>query len=453
MKWWKVIGALSLAVPAVLLLAVGPRTKSKPVPQDVVVVEYWEKWTGDEGEALQASVDEFNNTVGKEKGIYVKCLSTSGIVQKTLVATAGGVPPDVAGLWDPIIPQLASLDALEPLDELAAAHNITADTYKKVFWDMCRYKGKLYALISTPYCYALHYNTKIFAENADKLRAAGLDPTRAPRTIDELDAYAKVLDERKDGTLVRTGYLPTEPGWDNSYLPYYFGGDWWDEANHRFQFTDPKVIQTFDWMQSYAKRLGKDAVSDFRSGLGTYESPQNAFLTGKTAMVSQGTFFARLIETQTQGRMNGQWAAAPFPTAVPGLEHVTSCTADVLVIPKGAKHPKEAFEFIAWLNQQKNMEKLCNAHCKISPLAKVSEHFLDHHNNPYIRVFETLASSPNAHGTPSIETMTEVGDELGVFIPELMLQRTTTKDGLDVVQQRMQAKLDAFINRQKLHEK
>jgi ABC-type glycerol-3-phosphate transport system substrate-binding protein len=454
MKLWKVIGSLALAVPAVVLLAIGPRDKSKPVPDGVVVVEYWEKWTGDEGEALQASVDEFNNTVGKQKGIYVKCLSTSGITQKTLVATAGGVPPDVAGLWDPIIPQLASLDALESLDDLAAAHGITSETYKKVFWDLCRYNNKLYALVSTPYCYAMHYNTKIFADNAAKLRAAGLDPTRPPRTIDELDAYAKVLDERgPDGTLTRTGYLPTEPGWDNSYLPYYFGGDWWDNANHRFVFTDPKVVKTFDWMQSYARRLGPDAVSDFRTGLGTYESPQNAFLTGKTAIVSQGTFFARLIHHQTQGRMDGQWAAAPFPSAVPGLENVTSCTADVLVIPKGAKHPKEAFEFIAWLNQQKNMEKLCNEHCKISPLAKVSDEFLKHHNNPYIKVFEDLAASPNAHGTPPIETMTEVGDELGVFIPELMLQRTNAKDGLEVVQQRMQAKLDAFVNRQKLHEK
>lgn len=451
MTTWKLLGSLVLAVPAVVLLAIGPRSKSHP-PQNVVVVEYWEKWTGNEGETLQRSVDDFNATRGKEKGIFVNCLSTSGIVQKTLVATAGGVPPDVAGLWDPTIPQLAALDALEPLDELAAAHGINDKTYKKVFWDLCRYNGKLYAMVSTPYCYALHYNTKIFAEKADQLRAAGLDPTRPPRTMDELDAYAKALDERdKDGTIVRTGYLPTEPGWDISYIGYNFGTSYWDDVNKKFTFTDPKMIRAFDWVQSYSKRLDKDAVTDFRSGVGNYDSPQNAFLAGKTAIISQGTFFAQVIHNQTNGKMDGQWAAAPLPTAVPGLENVTSCTADVLVIPKGAKHPKEAFEFIAWLNEQRNIEKLCNAHCKISPLAKVSEDFLNHHNNPYIRVFEMLASSPNAHGTPSIETMNDVGDELGVFIPELMLQRTNAADGLKVVQDRMQAKYDEFAARQALH--
>ena len=452
MKPLKLIGVLVLAVPAVLLLAIGPRA-NRNVPKGVVVVEYWEKWTGNEGEKLQESVNDFNATVGREKGIFVNCLSTSGIVQKTLVATAGGVPPDLAGLWDPGIAQLAALDALEPLDELAAAHGITAETYKKVFWDECHYDGKLYALVSTPYCYALHYNTKIFKENADKLIAAGLDPNRAPRTMDELDAYAKVLDERNpDGSLRRTGYLPSEPGWDLGYIAYQFGGSYWDDANKKFTFTSPKVVDAFRWVQSYSNRLGKDAVSDFRSGVGTYDSPQNAFLAGTTAIVSQGTFFAQVIHHQRPS-MDGEWAAAPLPTAAPGLEGVTSCTADVLCIPKGAKHPKEAFEFIAYLNSQKAMEKLCNSHCKISPLAKVSEEFLKHHDNPYIRVFEAAAASPNAHGTPSIETMPEVAAEMDNFLQDLTTLRTTPEAGLAIVQQRMQAKYDAFVARQALYKK
>ena len=45
---------------------------------------------------------------------------------------------------------------------------------------------------------------------------------------------------------------------------------------------------------------------------------------------------------------------------------------------------------------QDEMEKLANLHCKISPLARVSDEFLTHHTNPYIRVFDALAASPNA---------------------------------------------------------
>ena len=446
----KTLGMLTLAIPALGLLAFGPRSE-KPVPPGVTVVEYWEKWTGSEGDAIQQSVKDFNETVGKEKHIFVRCLSTSGIIQKTMVATAGGVPPDIAGLWEAGLAQAAALDELTPLDELAAAHRITADQYKKVFWDECHYRGKLYALVSTPYCYAMYYDKKLFRESADKLRAAGCDPDRPPRTIEELDRYAKALDTyNADGSIHRAGYLPTEPGWDLSFTPHSFGGFWWDDKSRKFAFTDPEVVRCYDWVQSYSKRLGKDAVSDFRSGQGNYDSPQNPFLVGTTAIVSQGTFFAHIIEHQAPSMMN-DWAAAPFPTDAPGLENVTSCTADILVIPKGAKHPKEAFEFIAWLNTRGPMEKLCNAHCKISALTDVSDEFLNHHSNPYIRVFEDLAASPNAHPSPSIEILPDVSDELSNFFQNLMTLRCTAAEGLEIAQRRMQDKYDAFKATQALH--
>src|SRR5207253_1566608 len=100
---------------------------------DCVVVDYWEKWTGVEAAGMQQVVDEFNATVGREKKIFVRYLSTSTIEKKTLVAIAAGVPPDIAGLYNQNIPQFSALDALTPLDDLATQHGITAATYKKVF--------------------------------------------------------------------------------------------------------------------------------------------------------------------------------------------------------------------------------------------------------------------------------------------------------------------------------
>lgn len=441
-------GLLLIGVAAVLLL-VGPRQRVEP-PKDVVVVEYWEKWTGEEGRALKASVDEFNATVGKQKGIYVNLLSTSGIVQKTLVATAGGVPPDLAGLWEANLAQLAALNALEPLDELAARHGITKAKYKKVFWDECHYDDKLYALVSTPYCYAMYYNTRIFRENADKLRAAGCDPNRPPTTMEELDRYAKALDDiAPDGTIRRTGFLPLEPGWDLSFFPYNFGGFWWDADAKKFTFLDPAVVECFTWVQSYSKRLGKGAVAEFRSTAGSYDSPQNPFLSGTTAIVSQGTFFANTIQVQRPSLV-GDYAVAPFPTAKPGLKGVSSCTADILCIPKGAKHKEEAFEFIAWLNQRENMEKLCNAHCKISPLVEVSDAFKRNHKNPFIHVFEELASGDGAVRTPSIATLPQTGADLANFSADVAAMRCTPEEGLRIVQERAQARYDDFVAKQKL---
>ena len=129
---------------------------------------------------------------------------------------------------------------------------------------------------------------------------------------------------------------------------------------------------------------------------------------------------------------------------MPGVDDITYCTADVLVIPKGAKHKKEAFEFIAYMNSQPAMEKLCNAHCKISALSHVSEDFLNHHKNPFIREFERLAAGPGARGTPSVPIFPAVAEEMGNFIQNLAYLRVTPEQGLAEMQQRLRAKLDRF---------
>ncbi len=433
-----------LVAGALLLLALGPRA-SDEFPEGFVVVDYWEKWTGVEEQGMRKVVDEFNATVGREKRIFVRYLSTSGIEQKTLVATAAGAPPDVAGLYNQNIPQFAIMDALEPLDEMAAARGITAGTYKKVFWDECRFDGRLYGLVSTCFDLGLYYNKELFRQRASELRARGLDPDRPPRTIAELDAYARAIEQFDGhGHLDVAGYLPLEPGWFQAYTCVWFGGDWWDARTGRFTFTDPGVVRTYEWIQGYSKRLGPAAETGFRSGLGSYDSPQNSFLAGKVAMVQQGTFFANVIRSQRPS-MAGQWAAAPFPSADPALENVTYCNCDVLVIPRGARHKDEAFEFIAYVNRQDVMERLADSHGKISPLASVSEGFLERHSNPFIRVFDALAASPNARATEGVPILPEVNHEMDNFVQRIALLQVTPEQGLREMQERLQKKYDEFI--------
>jgi len=437
-----------LAASAVGLLIFGPRASDK-FPKDCVVVDYWEKWTDSEEAAMRKIVDDFNSTIGRKKHIYVRYLSTSGIEQKTLVSIAAGAPPDVAGLYNQNIPQFSALDSLEPLDDLAADYGITAKTYKKVFWDECHYDNHLYGLVSTAFDLGLYYNKEVFRSRAAELEARGLDPNRAPRTIAELDAYAKTLDRiDPSGRIELAGYLPAEPGWFVNYTCIWFGGSWWDDARQKFTFTDPGVVRAYQWIQSYSRRLGPKAVQEFQSGgFGAIDSPQNPFMAPTVAMVQQGTYFANMIH-QDKPSMDGDWATAAFPSDDPKLKDVTYCNCDVLVIPKGAKHKKEAFEFIAFVNRQDEMEKLANLGCKISPLAKVSEGFLIHHNNPYIRVFDELAASPNAHPTEVVPILPEVNDELLNLTQQLMLLQVTPEEALPQVQQRLQQKYDQFMEDQ-----
>jgi ABC-type glycerol-3-phosphate transport system substrate-binding protein len=256
-----------LAVSSISLLVFGPRA-TEPIPQDRVVIEYWGVWTGYEEKGARSIVDDFNNTVGKDKGIYVRFLSISNVIQKTLIATAGGSPPDIAGLSDELIAQFAALDAIEPLEAMAADYSkqntgnqIDSTTYKSVYWDAVHYDGHLYGLISTPENVGMLYNKRTFQDNAAALKAAGLNPDRPPRTMDQLDAYAKALDLRDEhGRIIRAGTLPLEPGWFLYYLPMWFGGHIWNEKTQKFTLTDPAVVKAFDWIQSYSRKLGSGAT-------------------------------------------------------------------------------------------------------------------------------------------------------------------------------------------------
>jgi multiple sugar transport system substrate-binding protein len=491
---------------AALLLAFGPKSiKVPPGSEGRTVITYWEKWTGAEADSMQVIVNHFNDTVGKEKNIFVQYLSISTVDQKTLVATASGIPPDIAGLWAEDVAQFATQDAIEPLDDLAAEYSsqpgnykIDANYYKPVYWDGCHYQGKLYALVSTCACVALHYDKKIFEENADALRAAGLDPERAPQTIDELDAYAKILDKRDaKNNISVSGYLPGVPGWYLVNAPVWFGGHVYDDKTGKITLLDPGVVKAYEWIESYSKRLGKESVSEFQSSIGNFDSPNNPFMAHVLAMEQQGPWLANFIQrlspdmnrwnlpatspnllcasdrealltgdkktlddycakyhltpatlppaASTQERQQHcEWAAAPFPSAVPGQKNVTFATWDVFMIPKGAKHKKEAFEFMAFVNAQKNMEELSNAHSKNSPLAKVSPEFIANHKNPYVGVFEQLTASPNAQHAPSIPILQQVNDELGQVAQKAMLLQQSPRDALAEAQDRLEKKLAAY---------
>jgi len=314
---------------------------------------------------------------------------------------------------------------------------------------------------------ALLWNKRIFHEKAEELRAAGLDPERAPRTLEEFDKYCRAIDTFKtfpDGSrrLVLAGHIPMEPGWYMNDMPYYFGGDTVDISNHRLTFLTPQCLEAFNWIRSFSQRLGTDMVSDFRSGFGSFNSTQNAFITHEVAMVLQGPWMANYIEDlqpsmnrvkwskeeerklpRERRKENYEWGFAPFPAAH-GLQNVSYDALDVLCIPRGARHKKEAFEFIAYVSRQDVMEKLCMLHCKNSPLAKVSSNYLENHPNPYIEVFDMLAAAPNAHGTAQIPVHPQVDQELTVAVERIYLQQTSTEDALKQAQDRAQAKWDQF---------
>lgn len=428
------------------LIAFGPRGKADLAPGRVVVT-YWEKWTDFEGDAMRRLCGVFNRTAGAAQGVYVDYVVTTQIDLKTLVATSGGDPPDLAGLWPHNISSFAAKGALQPLDDWAAAAGIGGETLIPIYYEMCRYHGKLYGLPSTPWSLALYYNKGLFREFAAELRAGGHDPERPPRTLDELAAYGRIIQRRNArGDLDLMGFLPAAPetiGWYWHFWGVWSGGTLFDPAVGRMRVDTDAFIHGYEWVRDYAGQFGVRDVLRFESSLANFNSPDNPFMSGRLAMMQQGPWFANMIR---QYAPDIEFGVAPFPT-IDGRE-TSYCSGDVLCIPTGARHPREAWQFIAWLyngdpivvpsgepepqpgyefyyadgpagRERRPMpplrpiEWLCWNHYKNGPLLEPSEAFLATHPNPGVEIHERLARSELAMSDPPLPNWIELRDEFG----------------------------------------
>ncbi len=418
-------------------------------------IVYWEKWTGGEGDAIKQTVNYFNHSQNK---IHVDLLTISDIQDKTLLSVAGGDPPDVAGLYGADVAQYADDRAVIDLDPYLRKYGIKKSQYIPVYWKMNNIRGKEYALPSTPASTALFYNRALF-------KAAGMDPDK-PRdwhhghyTIEEMDKDAARLTKfAPNGQLQIMGFLPAEPGWWEWGWGYFFGGKLWNGSN-KITANDAGNIKAYQWIASFSKKYGANNVSAFHSGLGQFSSSQNGFMAGKVAMEIQGVWFYHYIAMYAPNMLanpktgkQAEWGIAPFPYPAdrPDRAGTTFADEDVLVIPRGAKHPNSAFKFIDFMESPKGMDMLCGLQWKMSPLIHNEPGFYRNNRNRTARFFAEQAESKNVINVPRTGIYPEYADALQNAYDAVSLLDQTPKQALDVVQRQIQRQLNEYIQHEKM---
>lgn len=424
------LGVIAAGAAGFALL--GPRPR-QDVPKGRVVLDYWEKWTGAEGQAMQRLVDRFN---ASQSEIFVRYLSIGSIDQKAMIAVAGRSPPDILGLWSFNIPAFAEAGALMPLDSLAEKHGIGSGDYAQAVWPMLTHRGRLWSLISTCGTVALYIND-------DRLAEAGLAGARAPRTIEELDTLSGALLERRpNGDIEKLGFIHTDPGWWSWLWGYHFGGSLLDEASNTATASAPENVSAYEWVQSYPKKFGARELSKFQSGVGFYGTAQAPFLTGRVGLTIQGPWMANLIQAF---RPDLNYRVVPMPTAasIADASHpVGLVDGDVLTIPAGAREPEASFAFIAWMQQQRQIEEIATAHAKNSPLAQVSDAFIAAHPNRGIAAHNAIAASDRAFRFPKTRVWPRYVSEFDAAFQRLWLLQDEPASMLASIGARAQAALD-----------
>lgn len=442
-----------------VFLLFGAITPGAASPDNRVIVNYWEKWSGFEADAMQSVIDDFNRTQDR---IEVRLLTVSPIDVKLMLAASGGNPPDLAGLWEYSIPDFAEKGALLPLDQELAGAGLTAEHYVPAYWELGRHRGFTWALPSTPGCVALYYNKRLFRE-------AGLDPDRPPRTFAEVESMNRRLTrvellrngrrvrigfdemtpaERNSGryAIMQVGHLPYDVGGMNvSCWGYWFGAKYWDGQRHILA-NDAGNLAAYRWLRDTTTAFGADQLKDFGATFGLSQSAQSPFIAGKAGMVTQGPWLPNFIEKYAPDL---EWGVTAFPAAPGVSDHapMTLVISDMLVIPRGARHPHEAFQFLLYTQRQEVAEKLAGLQRKFTALREVSPDFIKHHPNPAIGFFVELSRSPAARSTPRMSMWRDYDIEMSVAAMSVRYLLKSPEDALTEVQKRVQWQFDRVLRR------
>lgn len=282
-----------------------------------------------QNEAFRALIDLFNATQPEieVKGVCSPGASTA--YDRLLTAIAGGAVPDVVHFEASAVIEWASKGLLTPLDEI-----FTPESLPKAFMPAdareCIFGGHVWAV---PW----HTSVRGLFWNRDMLEEVGISGDRAPGDLNGLFTVArKVTRMDAQGRFTRVGFLPWVGNWYPAAWFWAFGGEVYDPLTKRPTLEAPGNVKAWEWVQDYAKQYPPGAMS-----LGSGDP----FMAGKLAMEANSSSYLGELEKYAP-ELNYMTGEVPH---APGGRNGTWGGGTAHIIPRGAKHPKEAMVFLKWL--------------------------------------------------------------------------------------------------------
>jgi multiple sugar transport system substrate-binding protein len=266
-------------------------------------------------------------------------------MDKILAALSGSDAPDVIAMSGSTLAQSLAYQGLTlDLKELGTMGGIDLNDIFPSSLGVCQQGSKLACLPWGTDTNALYWNKDLF-------EAAGLDPNKPPKTLDELNQYAEKL-TKKDakGNYTQMGFIPAFPWSQQGTINYLFGGSNYADGGHTLTVNSQANIDSYKWAQSFYKKYGAKKVIDFQSGFGDYASSENGFFAGKVAMAVDGewvvgpNFIPKFAPTLNYG-------VAPIPVAANRSDMYGSATVGgtIVVVPASTKNKQATAKLLAWM--------------------------------------------------------------------------------------------------------
>jgi multiple sugar transport system substrate-binding protein len=418
--------AALIAVAALVVTAcAGPSASSSSSSSSGVVNITWQTmWSGASLSVVNQLVSEFNST---HPDIHVTAsnIPSSTGDEKLLSEIAAGDAPDVFTQWNLVIGAWAATGAIESMSPYLTGSYSGLDKWMyPIALQGGEYNGKLYGVTMGLNSWALYYNKSM-------LKAAGI--ASPPTTLSQL--YTDSAREWKisGGKIQQMGFYPYQMGFV-TYASAFGAVNCFDSAGN-YDYSNCKgAQQEANWLAEYDQypyatvTAMEDAYGDVGGG------DDDPFIAGKEGFIMQGPWEGTQDIPAINPAMEHNFGVVPFPGIEP--QPSTFGGGDYNIIPRGAAHPQQAFQFIAWLAGYHNLSDISKIETEggwmpaSAQVADAPAYQAWIKANPWLQVFVNQMSSPYSVTPALTRTEGQFGTAQGDMVDNIAQRIMTSQQAL-----------------------
>ncbi len=366
----KVVGKKLLVVLMVIFMMAGslagcgkndakqddtPKDSVKPTDvveqKEEVKVEKIRVWSDNahEKELRLQQIEEFNNTIGKEKGIEIEYTVYGSNYQDAIkVAAQAGEAPELFRPTGAFLLDFVNAGYLVPITDLPGGEEVVAPYKDQLVNNLNVFNGKAYTL---PY----NLTSYKFIVNDDLFAKAGIK--EYPKTWDEVREYAKIITEAGEG--VEYGWvLALQSNWTiSTYITRPNGVNTGHTGfNHETMQFDYSAFAPV--IESIYGMVKDKSVFPGSEGLDA-DAARAQFAEGRVGMIVGASFDTGVYNEQFPAKCN--WSVIPMPAFTSEgspYKEFADATSLLGVGAAAMKHPEKTLEVLKFFYDDANMAQM-----------------------------------------------------------------------------------------------
>jgi multiple sugar transport system substrate-binding protein len=406
------------------------------VRDDRTVLRVWDWWSPVEGEKSRRYFHEVEAVFEREHpGVDVRYQHIPfgpQYIQKIMASMAAKRPPDALHasiIWSNDLYERGVLSDLQP--HIERTPEMADDMWLPTALNYGRDGDYVYGI-------PIEHDASCIVYNFDLFEEAGFstDPFALETWDDLVRAACAMTKHDTDGRVLQAGFM-VQGGNIASYLPWLYanGGMFYTRDRRRAAFNSPEMREAMQLLHDLQYRY------DVSFPIASERQDLRLFMQGKVAMFVGGTWTGHIIDEEAPSLRFG---LTSFPRGPRGTGRGGMTWTNQMCVPKGAKHPELAWEFVTYYCGMRNALWKLDSIERNSPLAAF-------YDTPEWRAAVTkhpsLAHVPHitsVGGPYPVVRYTEIDDALRPMLEGYMLSTLSADEVLTVAEDKVNHVLDRY---------